>query len=175
MSGEAAAQARLLAAQRELLAAVQQGGTLPGFPADGMRTIGAAALAKRARLCAEAWRPLVHGLGGARFLELFTAYAAGTPLPPAGDGLTDGRDFAAYLRRRGMLPDAGRVRAAAFDVRFRRRPGVAIPRRAPAVRMCLLRRPPALVVAVYAPPRWSRGIRIPLSFVVRGATVAKGV
>jgi hypothetical protein len=154
--------ARVFARQQRVLRAVLSGTDLPAeFERLQLEVAHDAVVRKRAWCCAGAWPQMCRALGG-RFFELFETYMRGDPYPPAGGSSVDGRLFAVFLQRRGLLPDVGRVQALAFDLRHRIRDGRATPTRGVTVRWVRLRRPPYLVIGLRAFGRPPRVVRIPL-------------
>jgi hypothetical protein len=100
--------------QAGLVEALVGGAGAPdGFDAGRVELAGRTLHRKRARTVAKVWPEVTAGLGE-RFDGLFADYAATNPLPPAGAG-ADGLRFARWLAGRGMLNDAGRVRAAVYE------------------------------------------------------------
>jgi hypothetical protein len=103
----------LAARQSRLVEALTGGALLPeGFDPAQVQTACRALAAKRARSVAKAWPRLADAMGD-QFAIHFAAYAGESPLPPGAEPLDDGRAFARWLGRRGLLPDSARLDLAA--------------------------------------------------------------
>lgn len=151
MSLSAEARARFAAQQAALVEALVCGGEVPsGFDATRISAAAASLLRKRMRSVARAWPGLARALGS-RFAELFSAYAARTPLPRAGGPLADGRAFARWLCARHELPDVGRLQALAVDLRYSLTGHGLVPRRWPCLRIVWLREARRLILAFGLP------------------------
>jgi hypothetical protein len=145
------ARARLAARQAELVRALTgQGATPQGFAPERLQAAAVSLEKKRLREVALAWPALVQALGE-DFGPRFRAFAARTPLPPAGGPLADGRAFARTLAPQEWTDDL-RLAVLAADLR-RRRPGVAVAR---------LRQARRLVVAIHLGPFGPYSFSLPL-------------
>jgi hypothetical protein len=102
-------QRQQLAEQQAALVRALAGEANPpdGFDAGNVGTAAAALLVKRRRGVEKTWPGVAESLGD-RFPKLFADYARSRSIPPGGHG-ADGRHFAQYLRRLGLLSDAGRI------------------------------------------------------------------
>jgi hypothetical protein len=155
------ARAQLAAAQAGLVAALVAGGAAPpGFDCRRLEAAAASLAAKRARAAARAW-PVLAGALGARFAVEFAAFAAAVPQPRHGGPLADGRAFARWLAEAGTLPDAVRPQLLAVDLRYAGSADGLRPRRAPCLKVALLRRPCRLVLGVWLPWLGARWLTIP--------------
>jgi hypothetical protein len=153
---------RLAAMQAELMRALAGQGLPPaGADARRLRAAADSLRRKRQRSVARAWPGLARTLG-ARFGELFTVYAAKSSIPMEGGPLADGRSFAHFLAERGALPEVGRLEAFAVDLRYAACPGGLVPRRRPAFKMALFKRPRRLVLALRLPWFGEKWLSLPL-------------
>jgi hypothetical protein len=143
--------------QAELIQALAARSAAPeGFDPERFQVAARALVSKRSRAAARAW-PGLAGVLGDDWREQFHPFAEKNPLPRDGGPLADGYAFACFLRRAGKLPDEGRLEALAVELRYHRCAGGLRPRRGIAVRVCLLRRPRRLVLAIRLPflgERW---------------------
>jgi hypothetical protein len=113
MSGEE--RAELARRQGELVEALTGAGEAPAAFDEGRVTLAARTLArKRMRAMAKGWPGVAGGLGDV-FEAAFLDYAGQNPLPA--DAGEDGAGFAAFLARRRLLADAGKVEWAAWRAR----------------------------------------------------------
>lgn len=139
--------------QSQLVAALSGNGDVPAGMDASRVTLAARSLhAKRARAVAKTWAVLKQGLGP-HFDPVFARYATANPLPDTGP-LDDGRAFAQWLARAGLLNDAGRLHLLLYDARRGSPLGV--------IRLPESRR---LAVALRLPWLGTRVVRIPLPFV----------
>jgi hypothetical protein len=156
--------ARLARRQAELLCALAGQGMVPeGFDAEQVQVVADALARKRLRSVVRAWPALARALG-AGFAGRFQAYALGTLLPREGGPLADGRAFARFLAATGDLPEAGRWEALAVDLRYARCAGGLRPRRGPALKLALFRKPRRLVVALGWPGLGEKWLTLPLGW-----------
>jgi hypothetical protein len=153
---------QLGALQAELVRALTgQGGPPDGFDAARLQAAANALVRKRVGAVARAWPGLARALGES-FGERFTAFAQVSSVPKEGGPLADGRAFARTLQAAGELPDAGRLEAAAVDLRYVTRKGGLVPRRWPALTITRLRSPRRLVLGVRVPRLGEWWLSIPL-------------
>jgi hypothetical protein len=153
---------RLASLQAELVSALTgRTGPPEGFDPDRLGAAARSLSRKRARSVARAWPSLADALGE-DFEPCFAAYIAEAPLPRRGGPLADGRNFARFLARRGILPDAARLEVLSVDLRYASRPMGLVPRRGPALAVALLGHPRRLILAVRWPGRRIRRATIPL-------------
>lgn len=141
--------------QAQLVGALVEGVPMPaGFDRERLAAVAEALRSKRARAVARAWPQSARAAGDA-FAARFAEYARANPLPGDSSPLADGRAFVAWLERAGLLTDAARLEAFAFDARHRLRKGRVTARRGPGLRVLRLRR--RLVVVIRLPfvgERW---------------------
>lgn len=106
-----------LAARQSRLVEALTGGAPPpeGFDPARVQTAARALAAKRARSVAKAWPRLADTMGD-QFAIQFAAYAGESRLPLGAEPHDDGRAFACWLGRRGLLPDSARLDLAADAV-----------------------------------------------------------
>jgi hypothetical protein len=108
--------AALAEQQQQLVAALANNGDIPaGMDASRVALAARSLHVKRARAVAKTWGVLRQGLS-ARFDPAFTAYAQANALPDTGP-LDDGRAFAEWLARAGLLDDAGRLHLLFYKTR----------------------------------------------------------
>jgi hypothetical protein len=119
-----------------------------GLAADRLQATAASLAQKRRESVARAW-PGVAAALGVRFRERFEAFARTAPLPRSGGPLLDGRAFLRWLDTIGACPDAVRLEAMAFDLRFRWTPHCLASRRMFAFKARVVAR--RLVFAIRAP------------------------
>lgn len=136
--------------QRQLVAALSGDGDIPaGLDASRVALAARSLHAKRARAVARTWAVLKTSLAD-RFAPVFAAYARANPLPDTSP-LDDGRAFAEWLARAGLLDDAGRVHLLVYMTRR------GLPLR--AIRLPESRR---LAIALSLPWAGTRVLRIPI-------------
>jgi hypothetical protein len=127
-----------------------QGPPPAGFDLNRFRAAAASLERKRVRAVRRAWPALDRALGES-FESRFAAYAAVTPLPQQGGPVADGWAFARMLAKQGALPEAARIELLAVELHHVATAEGLVPRRGPAVRSALLRRPHRLILAVRLP------------------------
>jgi hypothetical protein len=158
----AEARVRLAAEQAALVTALVARGELPaGFDAVRLRATATSLVRKRRQAAARTWPGLARALGS-RYDELFLEYAATAPLPRDGGPLADGRAFARWLAARGELPEAGRLQALAFDLRYAAKADGLVSRKWPTCKTAWLPHSRRLIVAVRLPWLGEYWLRIPL-------------
>ena len=143
--------ARLLDQQSKLLRALvcrQQ--IPPQFDASRVQAAARALTRKRCHDAAKAWPALVRWLGE-DFSRRFDAYAQTSLLPPEGGPLADGWSFGNSLARSEPLPIEVRQARFVVSLRYAWRPSGLRPRRAPAIKILLLRRSLRLLLGLYWP------------------------
>ncbi len=159
---------KLAAVQAGLAEALVRRGPLPaGFDAAQVQAAARSLARKRARAAARAW-PMLGAALGQRFDELFQTYSQDHLLPRDGGPLADGRGFARWLAQIGELPEAGRVEAAAVDLRFVSRPAGLFPRRGWACTAAFLKESRRLLLGFRLPYLGERWLSIPLGRSRRG-------
>src|SRR5687767_6148734 len=89
--------------QRELVSALAGGAAPPGIDDAGLAIAARSLSIKRRRGIEKTW-PLVCEALGPRLAETFARYAAGND-PPAEGHWEDGRRFAEWLEKEGLLDD----------------------------------------------------------------------
>lgn len=128
----------------------------PGFDVERLHAAADSLAAKRRKEMAHVWPALTRALGD-RFAAMFAEFAERTPLPSLGGPRADGRAFAAYLAKRGLLPDEGRLEALHVDMHFKMTRDGLTRRRGPTMQMARLRDSRRLVLALRIPllgERW---------------------
>jgi hypothetical protein len=151
------ARQQLALMQAELVRALVEGTEAPAdFDRQRLRAAAETLWLKRARAVARAWPQLVGAMGDA-FTVGFANYGRANPLPQGANPLVDGRAFAGWLERAGLLTDEGRLEAFAFDARYRIRQNEIIRRRRPVLRFLRLKALRRLIIVVRLPgldERW---------------------
>jgi hypothetical protein len=141
----------LASRQAALVEAIMTGAAAPaGFDNERLRMASVALFRKRLRTVAQAWPMLGRELGE-RFRDCFSDYSRQHPIPRFGGPLADGRAFVRWLAARQAISDETRAAALWIDVQYKSTRTGLIPRRGPALRLALSRRPWRLTVAVRCP------------------------
>lgn len=143
--------------QADLLRALSGTAEAPPDFDRGRLAVAAESLArKRAGAVARAW-PMLTAELGPDFAPTFRAFAAQHPLPPDGQPLRDGLEFARERLRNAGLADQSRLELAGVELRWRvSEQGLQL-RRWPSCRLAWLNNDRALVLAVRVPgvgERW---------------------
>jgi hypothetical protein len=141
-------------------ALIQSGGVPPEFDVERIEIASQALFHKRRRSVARSWPALTAALGD-QFSELFGRYAALHPPPRDEKSLADGREFARFLAQHGNLPDAGRIEAAAVDVRYARGADGLSRRRGPSAVVRYLHEARELAIGIRVPFWGERWFRVP--------------
>src|SRR4051794_32268647 len=103
------ARQQLIQMQAQLVCALVEGTGAPAdFDRERLEAAAEALLSKRARTVARVWPQLARAMGE-EFAARFANYARANPLPHDGSALADGRGFADWLERAGLLTDEGRL------------------------------------------------------------------
>jgi hypothetical protein len=156
------ARARLAQGQEELVRALTtQSGLVSEFDTARLSAAAASLQLKRAKAVCRVWRALSASLGD-EFDALFSAYADRNPLPSDGGPIADGRGFARFLARQGLLPEAARLEAFLVDLHYSTTARGLVPRRGIAVKVGLGRKPVRVFVGCHVPFLGVRWIALPL-------------
>lgn len=143
--------------QAELVRALVEGAAAPAdFDRQRLTAAAETLWLKRARTVARVWPQLAGAMGDA-FTVSFADYGRTNPLPPDANPLVDGRAFASWLERAGLLTDEGRLEAFAFDACYLIRRDRLIRRRGPLLRLLRLKAMRRLIIFVRLPglgERW---------------------
>jgi hypothetical protein len=157
-----AARERMAARQAELVRALVAKGPIPaGFDQDRVKTLARTLVNKRRQALARLWPTLVRIFGDA-YVERFTNYAQAHPIPASGNVFEDGREFLRCLETQGPLPDAARIEAMSFDLRFHATPLGLRRRGGFGIKLAKLREAKRLVIALRLPWLGESWWRVPL-------------